>query len=269
MQFRQKALSTLRSPEELDLPVRFARPQGRLVLVVTVAVMAAATWWALTGSVSAKVSAQGILTHAAGSYTTQSPVAGQVTRVLAEEGQLLSPNDPLLTVTTAEGAEHEVTAVAGGRLTTLVVTAGAVIRAGAEVATLEQVTDPDEPLVAVLYLPPGSGSAIPVDATVDLSVQSVPRERFGVLRGRVEAVGRAPLTERQIAGFLGDSALAAEFSREGSPVAVLVRLERSSTTESGYTWSSDDGPPFAIASRTPVTGSVHLSAERPVDWLLP
>lgn len=97
MQFRQKALSKLQSPEELDLPVRFARPQGRLVLAVTVVVMAAATFWALTGTVSAKLSAPGVLTHAEGAYVLQSPVAGQVTAVLAEEGALLPPAHPCST----------------------------------------------------------------------------------------------------------------------------------------------------------------------------
>ena len=42
MQFRQKALSKLQSPEELDVPVHLARPQGRLVLTVTVLIMAVA-----------------------------------------------------------------------------------------------------------------------------------------------------------------------------------------------------------------------------------
>ena len=43
MQFRQQALSKLQSPEEIDLPVRFARPQGWLVLTVTVLVVVAAS----------------------------------------------------------------------------------------------------------------------------------------------------------------------------------------------------------------------------------
>lgn len=86
MQFRQKALSKLQSPEELDLPVRFARPQGRLVLAVTLVAVAAASFWAVTGTVSSTLSAPGILTHAEGSYVLQSPVAGQVTGVNAEEG---------------------------------------------------------------------------------------------------------------------------------------------------------------------------------------
>ncbi|OKK22571.1 hypothetical protein AMK16_05555 [Streptomyces sp. CB00455] len=268
MQFRQKALSKLQSPDELDMPVRFARPQGRLVLAVTVVVMAAASFWALTGTVSSKLSAPGILTHAAGSYVLQSPVAGQVTTVLAEQGRLLSAGTPLLNVRTEQG-DRPVRAVTGGRLTTLLAKVGSVVATGADVATVERVESPDEPLVAVLYVPGADSATIAVGAPVDLSVQSVPHSEFGTLRGRVEAVGHAPQTPAQIAGFLGDSALAGQFSRQDSPVAVLVRLERSSRTKSGYRWSSAGGPPYALDSTTPVTGAVHLAAQRPADWLLP
>ncbi|MBT2406466.1 MULTISPECIES: HlyD family efflux transporter periplasmic adaptor subunit [unclassified Streptomyces] len=268
MQFRQKALSKLQSPEELDLPVRFARPQGRLVLAVTVVVMAVAGFWAFTGSVSSKLSAPGILTHAEGSYMLQSPFAGQVTAVSAKEGQLLTPGAPLLQVRTERG-DQTVRVVAGGRVTTLVAKMGSVLTTGADVATVERVQSPDDPLVAMLYVPGGSGAAIPVGASVDLSVQSAPRQQFGVLRGRVKAVGRAPQTPGQISGFLGDSRLAAQYSKQGNPVAVLVQLEHSSTTKSGYRWSSTDGPPYAVDSTTPVTAAVHLAAQRPIDWLLP
>ncbi|WP_058042405.1 HlyD family efflux transporter periplasmic adaptor subunit [Streptomyces roseifaciens] len=268
MQFRQQALSKLQSPEELDLPVRFARPQGRLVLAVTVAVVAAAAFWAFTGTVSSRLSAPGILTRAEGSYLLQSPYAGQVTGVLAREGQLLAPGAPLLQISTDRG-ERTVRVVAGGRVTTLVAKTGAVVTTGADVAIVEKVTNPDEPLVAMLYVPGGSGGAIPVGAAVDLNVQSVPREKFGVLRGRVQAVGRAPQTPAQIGGFLGDGRLAAQFTRQGNPVAVLVRLERSPAARSGYRWSSADGPPYAVDSTTPVTAAVHLADQRPVDWLLP
>ncbi|RKN39472.1 HlyD family efflux transporter periplasmic adaptor subunit [Streptomyces hoynatensis] len=268
MEFRHKALSKLQSPEELDLPLRFARPQGRLVLAVTVAVMACAAFWALTGTVSTTVSAPGILTYPEGSYVLQSPVAGQVVRVLAEPGELLAPDAPLLRLRTEEG-EREVPAVDGGRLTTVLAQVGSVVTAGEDLATLEHAAGPDEPLIAVLFLPGSQGAAIPTGAAVDLSVQSAPRERYGVLRGRVAAVAGAPQTERQLGGFLGDSALAARFAAEGDPIALFVRLLPSSATESGYAWSSADGPPFTPASRTPVTGSVRLAEERPADWLLP
>ncbi|MFJ7956292.1 HlyD family efflux transporter periplasmic adaptor subunit [Streptomyces sp. NPDC096319] len=268
MQFRRNALSKLQSPEELDVPVRFARPQGRLVLAVTLVVMAAAGFWALTGTVTSKVSAPGLLTHAEGTYLLQSPVAGQVTEVLADEGRTVAPGASVLTVRTERG-DRPVRAVAGGRVTVLHARLGSIVTTGADVATVERVTDPKAPLVAVLYPTGDTAATLRVGAAVDLGVQSAPRDRFGVLRGRVAAVGSTPQTQDRLRSFLGDPGLAARFARQGDPVAVLVTLDRSPATASGYAWSSADGPPQAPASGTPVIGSVHLAAQRPVDWLLP
>ncbi|MDJ0347305.1 HlyD family efflux transporter periplasmic adaptor subunit [Streptomyces sp. H10-C2] len=268
MQFRQKALSKQQSPEELDVPVRFARPQGGLVLAVTAAVMAVACFWAVTGSVTSKVNMPGLLTHAEGSYILQSPVAGQVNAVFAKEGDLLPKGAPLLSIRNAQKVET-VRTVAAGRVTALVAAMGGVVATGADLATVERVDGPDEPLVAVLYAPGSSGSTITVGSAVDLTVQSAPAQQFGVLRGRVLSVGRVPQTRRQISAFLGDSQLGEQFSAQGQPVPVVVQLDRSTSTTSGYTWSSAQGPPYAIDSTTLVSGAIHLTAQRPIDWLLP
>ncbi len=268
MQFRQKAFSKLQSPEELDLPVRFARPQGWLVLLVTVLVMAGAGYWAVTGKVSGKLHAPGILTHPQGSYVLQSPVSGQVTQVLAEEGTMLRAGAPVLKVRTERGY-RAVRTVAAGRMTTLTAKIGTVVTTGKDVATVERIESTDEPLVAMVYVPGHNGASVRVNSQVDLTVQSAPTEKYGVLRGRVKAVGRAPQTRQQLTGFLGNAQLAEEFSKEGQPVAVMVQLERASGTESGYRWSSDEGPPYALDSMTMADAAVHQPAQRPVDWLLP
>lgn len=268
MQFRQKAFSKLQSPEELDLPVRFARPQGWLVLLVTVIVMVGAGYWAITGKVTGKLKAPGILTHAQGSYILQSPVAGQVTQVLAEEGQLLRAGDPLLRIRTDRG-DRAVRAVASGRVTTLVSKIGSVVTTGTDVATVERVQRSGEPLIAMVYVPGSEASTVPVGSKVDLTLQSVPSQQFGVLRGKVQAIGQAPQTKEQITSFLGDRQLGEQFSEDGKPVAVLVRLQRSADTKSGYTWSSKEGPPYRIGSMTQAEGAIHLEAQRPIDWLLP
>ncbi|MGW6921336.1 HlyD family efflux transporter periplasmic adaptor subunit [Streptomyces sp. NPDC054950] len=268
MQFRQQALAKLQSPEELDLPVRFARPQGWLVLSVTVAVMAAASVWAVTGSVASTVSAPAVLTHGEGSYILQSPAAGQVTAVLAEEGERLPAGSPVLKVRTAEG-DAVVRTVAAGRITALAATIGQIISTGANVAAVEKVADADDPLYATVYVPAENAASIPSGAAVDLTVQTVPSQEYGVLRGHVKSVDRAAQSAQAIAAFLGDNQLGEQFTEDGRPVAVLVRLDRSSATKSGYRWSSADGPPFALTSMTMATGSIRLADQRPVDWLLP
>ncbi|MGV9342196.1 HlyD family efflux transporter periplasmic adaptor subunit [Streptomyces sp. NPDC003688] len=268
MQFRQQALAKLQSPEELDLPVRLARPQGWLALGVTVVVMAAASVWAVTGSVTSTVSAPAILTHAQGSYLLQSPVAGQVTAVLAQQGDRLDANAPVLKVRTAQG-DSLIRTVAAGRITALAATIGQIIRTGANVAAVEKVAHADDPLYATVYVPAGNAASIPAHAEVDLTVSSVPAERYGVLRGRVKSVDRTAQSAQSIAAFLGDSQLGEQFTREERPVAVTVKLEKSASAKSGYRWSSADGPPFRLDSMTLATGSVRLADRRPLDWLLP
>ncbi|MFP3986499.1 HlyD family efflux transporter periplasmic adaptor subunit [Streptomyces sp. E11-3] len=268
MQFRQQALSKLQSPEEIDLPVRFARPQGLLVLAVTVAVMIAAAVWSVTGTVTSTVSAPGILTHGQGSYVLQTPVSGQITSVLAKEGDRVAADAPLLKVRTQEG-DAVVRTIAAGRLTTLVATIGSVVTTGTDVAAVERVDKANDPLMAVLYLPAANGSSVSVGARVDLTVQSVATQKYGVLRGRVKAVGRTAETRQRITAFLGSSQLGEQFSKDGQPVSVLVELKRTSRTESGYDWSSSQGPPYALESMALADGSVHLAEQHPIDWLLP
>lgn len=193
MQFRQQALAKLQSPEELDLPVRFARPQGWLALSVTVVVMAAASVWAVTGTVASTVSAPAVLTHGEGSYILQSP-SRQVTEVVAQEGERLPANAPVLKVRTAQGGTTVVRTVAAYRVTALAATIGAIISTGANVAAVEKVAHADDPLYATVYVPAESAATIPANAAVDLTVQSVPTQQYGVLRGHVKAVGRSVQT---------------------------------------------------------------------------
>jgi multidrug efflux pump subunit AcrA (membrane-fusion protein) len=268
VQFRQQALAKLQSPEELDLPVRFARPQGWLVMSVTVVVMAAASVWAVTGSVASTVSAPAILTHGQGSYILQSPVAGQVTQVIAKEGSRLPANSPVLKVRTSDG-DAVVRTVAAGRLTALAATIGQIISTGANVAAVEKVAHASDPMYATVYVPAENAASIPEDAAVDLTVSSVPTQEYGVLRGHVKSVDRSAQSAQQIAAFLGDSQLGEQFTKDGRPVAVLVRLDKSKGTKSGYRWSSAEGPPFALTSMTVASGSIRLADQRPVDWLLP
>ncbi|MFI1091132.1 hypothetical protein [Streptomyces sp. NPDC020917] len=265
MEFRQKALDRLRSPDELDLPVRLARPQGWLALAVSVAVLAAAGVWAVTGTVTDKLTAAGVLTRTEGSYVLQSPVAGQVVQVRAKPGDTLPAGAPLLDVRTATGVES-VHTVAAGEVVTLTAAIGAVIATGATVATVQRQGRAGEPLVAMLYVS-GSTARVPMGAAVDLTVPSVPG-RYGVLRGKVAGIGQ-PQTRQQISTFLGDGAMAGQFAAKGAPVPVLVRLDSSSTNASGYRWSKGGGPSSPLVSLTPVGASLRLASQRPLDWLLP
>lgn len=121
----------------------------------------------------------------------------------------------------------------------------------------------------MLYAPADSGTSLRPGAEVDLTVQSVPAQSYGVLRGTVKSVGRTARTRQQISADLGSTQLGEEFSRNGPPIAVEVRLHPTKSTRSGYTWSTSHGPPQPLTTLTLVDGAVHLDEQRPADWLLP
>ena len=267
MQFRQKAMAKLQSPEALDIPMRFARPQGWLVLAVLAVVVLAGGVWAVTGSLPRKIAAQGILTRLEGSFTLQSPVSGQIASVFVAQGGTFPNGTPMLAVKTANNLEV-VRTVSAGRATAVLAKVGQVVSAGTPLAVIERIDDSADRLVAVLYAPGASAPTIPVGSAVDLVVQSVSSQQFGVLRGKVSGVGQFPESRQQVSEFLGDDQLGARFTGGGQPLKIIVDLQPASNTASGYTWSSKTGPPYRIDSRTLVTGAIHLSSVRPINWVI-
>jgi hypothetical protein len=159
--------------------------------------------------------------------------------------------------------------VAPGRVVAVLADIGAVVSAGTNVATLERVRRPSDPLLALVYVPAGSASSVPLGAGVELTVPTAPADRYGRLRGTVAGIGQSPQTKAQLTAFLGDGSLAAALTAKGDALAIVVKLTASATTRSGYRWTKDSGPPGPPASMTPVSATVRLTSQRPVDWLLP
>ncbi|MET9634291.1 HlyD family efflux transporter periplasmic adaptor subunit [Lentzea sp. NPDC006480] len=266
MQFRKNALKKLNSLDELDAPAQLARPHHWIVLVVVGLVVLGGAVWATLGALPRSVSAAGILTHQEGSFTLQSPVAGQVTGVFVNQGNTFPQDTALLTVQVGNRTEV-IKPVTGGRVTAMLAKVGQVITTGTELAVIERIDEQTEGLVAVLYVPAGEAGLIRKDSAVDLAVQSAPSQEYGVLRGKVLNISQFAESRQQITDFLGDAQLGERFTAQGQPLKVVVKL-LTAGTPSGYEWSTKAGPPYNVDSRTLVTGSVHLAPIKPVDWVV-
>ena len=155
-------------------------------------------------------------------------------------------------------------------MTTLVATIGSVVTTGADVAAVERIESADDPADGDVVLPADNGSSVPVGAAVDLTVQSAPAQRYGVLRGRVKSVGRTGSdgSADRLASW-GTASWASSSRSRASPVPVLVRLDDLVAHQVRLPWSSSAGPPYAVGSMTLASGTVHLAEQRPIDWLLP
>ncbi|WP_369221622.1 HlyD family efflux transporter periplasmic adaptor subunit [Streptomyces sp. R39] len=266
MKFRPQALARLQSPTALDAPIQLASPRSLLSLSVVALLLVSGAFWAMTGSIPRQARAAGILTHAEGSIYLQSPFAGQITGVFVSPGSVFPAHTPLFTIQSADRSQT-VRSITGGRIISVLGSVGQVVSAGTELSVIERIDEVHDPLVAVVYMPQASVGLVRVGSPVDLDVASAPASQFGVLHGTVEAIGQFPQTQAKISSFLGDPQLAKDFSAQGQPFGVTIRITPGRTT-SGFSWSRGSGPPFQVDSRTLVTAAVHLPPIKPVDWVV-
>ncbi|MFJ1757400.1 HlyD family efflux transporter periplasmic adaptor subunit [Kitasatospora sp. NPDC088134] len=267
MQFREQALAKLQSTADLGAAATLAKPRTMVAVVMVTVLVALGSLWAVTGAIPRQVTVPGILTYGDGSYTLDSSVSGQITGVFAQQGTTFPAQAPLFTVQTESG-QQTVRAFSGGRTTAILAQVGQVVTAGTHLAVAERISGPTDPLIAVLYAPTSSAGLITPGSSVDLDLRSAPAQQYGVLRGVVESVSQFSQTQGQIAGFLGDTQLAGQFSAQGQPMQVVVRLLPSADTASGFQWSTRTGPPYLVDSRTLVSASVHLPSVKPIGWVL-
>ncbi len=153
---------------------------------------------------------------------------------------------------------------------------GRVIELSAQVGTsvteqdvvirLEQV---DESLVALLYAPPREGKKVEVGHTVQISPSTIKKEEFGSIKGLVDEKRNQPSTPEAMTSELGNSALVEVFSKSGPPLRIAATLTPNPDTESGYEWTSGNGPPRQIFSGTQIDASIIVGEKRPIDYVIP
>ncbi|MEW1863426.1 HlyD family efflux transporter periplasmic adaptor subunit [Streptomyces sp. NBC_00669] len=270
MEFRRKALENLRAPDDLDSPLRLARPRAWAVLALVAVLIAGGLVWSFNGSLARNVNIPGILTHPLGVSKVESPQSGLVSDVFAQTGNPVTKGAPVLSLVDAHGATQIVRAPFSGRTIALLVDNGQYVNAGATFMTVERTDSKNDRLVAVLFAPADKAGQLQIGDDVDMDVSSAPAQAFGLMRGHVTAVDAFPQTEQQVLDFLGGNQLLSnQLLKKGGPVRITVDLETDSKVSSGYRWTSASGPPFRINSWTQVTGYGRLPGERPIDWLLP
>jgi len=78
-------------------------------------------------------------------------------------------------------------------------------------------------------------------------------------------VSEAEITETLLNSSLSNVILN---STGGSPYKVEVSLFTSSSTFSGYKWTSSNGPPLKIKQGTLVTGAIITRTEKPINLVV-
>ncbi len=125
-----------------------------------------------------------------------------------------------------------------------------------------------EKMIGISYFQVGDGKKIETGMNVQITPDTVKRERFGGIMGVVTEVSPFPITQEGAINNVGNSEIIATLG-QGALIEVKSKLEPNKTNFSGYQWSSSQGPNLEITSGT--TTTVHLAVEqrRPITFVLP
>jgi multidrug efflux pump subunit AcrA (membrane-fusion protein) len=158
-----------------------------------------------------------------------SPYDGEVVEVLANQGEVVAPNQALLSV---EAAHHALEAL-------------------------------------IYVPPRSEAAAIRPGMTVQLSPATAHKERYGYLVGKVRSVSKYPSTDRGMLAVVDNPGLVRELSRDGPPVAVTVDLMPDAATKSGYRWSSSAARQLDLTSGTLASATITIEVQKPISLVIP
>ena len=202
-------------------------------------------------------------------------------RLDAEESDLIGRRD--LTVLGAEQAVNdarrhvdelkiqldqstEIVSPLDGVITELKATPGTVVAPGKPILSIETA---GSGLELLLYVPPESGKKVAPGMDVRIEPDTVKKEEYGTLIGKVVAVSDFPRTAESMASVLQNPQLVTRFMEQGPPYAVRVELSPSAGSASGYRWSGGPGPSLKLSSGTTVRAAITTDRRAPINLLLP
>jgi HlyD family secretion protein len=104
---------------------------------------------------------------------------------------------------------------------------------------------------------------------IQVTPDTVKRERFGGIIGVVSAVSAFPVTKEAATLSLGTPEVAERLLGNEPQIEVVASLEKDNSTTSGFRWSSSKGPALQITTGTTTTARVLVEERTPVSYILP
>jgi multidrug resistance efflux pump len=269
--FRRAALERLSSPEQLDQLMRVTTPRGWLALLALCGLLVGALSWALWGEATEQVWGYGILLRAGGVTNLEARVSGLLTEIYVDIGDEIEDGQVVARIA-QEGkiAGTKVISPHTGRVIEIKVDEASLVERGTAILSMELTGKDLKDLEAIVYVPPAEGKRILPGMDAKVSPETIQKQEYGFILGKVTSVGKYPATYQGMLRTLGNEDLVQALRAEGeglSPIEVRIQLTPS---ERGYRWNSRREPNVDIQSGTPCFVEIVINKDRhPIDLILP
>ncbi len=156
-----------------------------------------------------------------------------------------------------------------GRILEVLIEQGAVVAPGEPILTLDLAGRTVKDLEAVIYVPSVFGKQVRVGMPALIAPSTVRQEEYGMMLAKVTYVSDFPATPRGMRRILKNEKLVASLSGGDAPYEIHADLVVDPGTASRYRWSSSQGPPLRIQSGTLAAGNVTVASRRPIEMVIP
>jgi HlyD family secretion protein len=180
----------------------------------------------------------------------------EVKRAIAQLERQVAENSQIVSV--SSGCVLEVTAVEGQ-----------ILSPGSHLGTINT-NGKNTSMVAVSYFNIKDGKQIKPGMKVQITPDTVKRERFGGIIGNITTVSTLPVTKEGANSVIGNPDLVAKLMPSGGgEIEVRAEMTIDPSTFSGYRWSSSQGPELKISAGTTTTVRVKVEEVAPITYVLP
>lgn len=148
-------------------------------------------------------------------------------------------------------------------------TVGQVVQPGTRLGNM-QVVGQAGTLMGISYFAVKDGKQIKPGMTVTITPETVQRERFGGVVGKVIDISPMPITKEGAVSTIGNAEMVQTLlGAEGTAIEVVAQLEADSKNASGYKWSASKGPDAKITSGTTAAIQITTEERAPITFVLP
>jgi len=127
----------------------------------------------------------------------------------------------------------------------------------------------DTDLVSVAYFTVRDGKRLEKGQPIQVTPDTVERERFGGIKGKVTRVSPLPVSLAEAQAVIGNREIAESLVTGGYRMQVYAELERSTDAPDRFNWSSSRGPDGEISVGTTTTVRVTVDDRPPISFVLP
>jgi hypothetical protein len=273
--YRKAALERLSSPEQLDQTIPITNPRAWLVLGAMVALLVAATFWGIFGTITTQVDSRAIFVNSGGIRNVVTTHPGLISALspsvrdasvgassIIDEGEIVAwISQP------AEDSVQEIISPYTGRILEVKAGKGDLVELGDPLLSLEFIGD-DVELESVLFLPASQARSIQPGMVVRFSPDGVSADVSGYIEGRVTSVGDFPSSREGLLRILGSDELIQALSVSEAPIEIHIELLTDPDSPDGLLWSSPVDVDFGFRSGSLGTAVIIVDERRPISYLL-